>query len=101
MQDPDGKGYNNWANVSAEFARHWKDIGIPVFEEIWNEPDLVRAIPIHYYGTGFCTTSWHLMKGTRAASWRLKSMLAKRAIALGQAAINPLALRPVLWQRML
>lgn len=41
VQDPDGKGYHNWANVSAVFAKHWKDIGIPVFEEIWNEPDLV------------------------------------------------------------
>lgn len=42
MQDPDGRGYHNWANVSAVFAQHWKDIGLPVYEEIWNEPDLVR-----------------------------------------------------------
>ena len=42
-KDPDGRGYTAWSNVSAVFAQHWKDIGIPVFEEIWNEPDLVRA----------------------------------------------------------
>lgn len=44
LQDPDGQGYHNWANVSAVFAQHWRDIGIPVFEEIWNEPDLVSLL---------------------------------------------------------
>ena len=35
-------GYHAYSNVSATFSQHWKDIGIPVYEEIWNEPDLTE-----------------------------------------------------------
>lgn len=44
-QDPDGQGYHAYANVSAIFSKHWRDIGIPVYEEIWNEPDLTECAP--------------------------------------------------------
>ena len=42
VQDPDGMGYHAYSNVSSIFSQHWKDIGIPVYEEIWNEPDLTE-----------------------------------------------------------
>ena len=43
VQDPDGLGYHAYANVSAAFSRHWREVGIPVYEEIWNEPDLTEC----------------------------------------------------------
>ena len=41
-QDPFGGGYTAYQAVSKKFAQHWKDAGIPVIEEIWNEPDLTE-----------------------------------------------------------
>ena len=28
--------------MSKKFAAHWKELAIPVLEEVWNEPDLTE-----------------------------------------------------------